>query len=202
MADDIIYYRATDPETVRQTLERYEERVAEFNAEVKQFEQDHFDGEHQLAVMGNGDVLFASHILDERNQWSPRGKFERNASLMDPGEKVAEIPPGWHYYKKDNEIRPYRGGSDADSKAACAAIDDLNTKSPNGLRTWIADIFDVDLHGFGFEPVGDTFYILRGQTWITRDWDGNEHFEKVKVSTYWIDKEAAEEAAKEESEDV
>lgn len=197
MNDDIIYYRATNPAAVQRSLDEYQERVAEFNALVKQFEQDHLDGAHELAVMGNGDVLFASHLL---GHWDKEGKWSNIPGSIKSREFLAEIPPGWHFYVKDEEVRPYRAGSDADSKAACAALDDLNTKSPGGLRAWIADAFDVDLHGFGFEPVGDTFYILRGQTWITRDWDGNEHFERVKASTYWMDKEAAEEAAKDEEE--
>lgn len=196
MTDDIIYYRATDPAAVRKTLDEYEIRVAEFNEQVHQFEQDHFDGRFELAVLGNGDVLFASYL---KGDWRLDGLYEDN-DLVLPYE-ADQFPAGWHYYQKEGEVRPYRGGRDADSKAACAAIDDLNTKSPGGLRAWISDTFDVDLHGFGFEPVGEGFYILRGQTWITRDWDGNEHFEKVKTSEYWIDKEAAEEAA-EESEDV
>lgn len=199
MAGDIIYYRATDPASVQRSLDAYQEQVTEFNELVRQFEQDHFDGRFELAVLGNGDVLFASYL---KGDWRKDGLYEGHETPIARDLVVSyesdEFPAGWHYYVKDEEVRPYRGGSDADSKAACAAIDDLNSKSPGGLRAWISDAFDVDLYGFGFEPVGDTFYIIRGQTWITRDWDGNEHFERVKVSEYWMDKEAAEEAAEEE----
>lgn len=190
-------YRATDPAAVRKSLERFNEERTAFFERVEQFSRDHLDG-IKLQVVGNGRGMWANHLGTEIHgetpggpgaHWTPKG-------LMHRGDVYAEIPEGWHYYQKEREVRPYRGGRDKASKAAVQAVEDLNATSPGDLRKWLAKEFGVDEFGFGFEPVGDTYYVLLNpHRMITKGWDGNEHFEPVPMSTYWLDREAAEEAA-------
>lgn len=194
-------YRAADPKAVRESLDRWQVERKAFFGRVRDFEMEHFDGAHTIAVVSNGDGMWARQLysrdpsrLDHdtlaehriEGRWTPRGK-------MHDGEIVAPIPPGWHYYKTDDEVRVHQGGRDADAKAARAAIKALNDTSPGDLRDWLRQHFGVDEWGYGFEPVGDTFYVLLNPNRMLRKgWDGNEHFEKVPMSTYWLDRESAE----------
>lgn len=186
---ETIAYKATDPGAVRASLDRWQEERTAFFQRAAQFSIDRLDGEHELAIVGNGRGMWANHL---EGDWRLDGKYHRR-------EKVAEVPPGWHYYQKEGEVRPYRGGRDKASREAVQALADLNATSPGDLRTWLNREFDVPMGaggGFGFEPVGETFYVLMGSGPFSPRWeDGNEHFERVPMSTYWLDREAAEEAA-------
>lgn len=179
-------YRATDPAAVKASLDAYDEKRAAFFDAVKEFGNRLG---HEVAIVGNNERMFASYLL---GNWRRDGKYEKPAGL--PSDKIADIPDGWHFYAKDREVRPYRGGRDKASKAACTAVDQLNKQSPGGLGLWLRSEFgiqpDVPFIRFGFEPVGDTYFVLTASGGLfASSWDGNEHFEKVPMSTYWLAKE-------------
>lgn len=193
-------YRAVDPQAVEDSLRRFNERRQEFFDAVKAYGDELG---HEIAIMGHGDnSLFVGHLMGE---WTPNGKYERPESgRITEREKVADIPPGWHFYKKDHEVRPYKGGRDAASKAVRARVEELNKMSPSGLRTWLRREFDIQrsygsFASFAFEPLGDDFYVLTAtprpgtvQSMMVENdgaWEGNEHFEKIPMSAYWLAKE-------------
>jgi hypothetical protein len=191
-------FRATNPQLVAASLEAYDERRQEFFEAVEAFS---VELGHEVLVLGDSTRLFANHLAGE---WRKDGKYEQpEGGKSWDRVKVADIPPGWHFYVKDSEVRPYRGGRDKVSKDAVKALDALNKRSPGALGRWLQQEFGIQqgtpFISFGFEPVGEDYFVLTakprpGSFRLTAEWDGNRHFEPVPVSTYWLAKEAADAA--------